>query len=81
MLEKASETSCQNSDIEDKCWPSDNLFVSEKYNFLSALLLNIFGGREKWKRWTGEERRERSACNQSPHNALPPTFHSRVICH
>ena len=25
---------------------------------------------EKWKRGTGEERRERDACNKSPHNSM-----------
>ena len=34
--------------------------------------------REKQKRETGEERREGSACNQSPLNALPPTFQNCV---
>ena len=30
----------------------------------------VRGVREKWKRGTGEERRERSACNKSPHNSM-----------
>ena len=28
------------------------------------------GGKEKWKRGTGRERRERSACNKNPHNSM-----------